>query len=185
MALFYPSKLLINIDQMKTGKIRASLYMLATSALLMSCGGNSTPAEGDKQPLLNAEEPKTETAQPAAVNTSEYSDSKGIGPITSITLADINADLAKSGEEVFQNMCTACHKMDKRYVGPALGGITKRRTPEWVLNMMLNPEGMTAEDPIAKALLEEYISPMANQNLTEDQAKSVLEYFRQYDAQNS
>jgi mono/diheme cytochrome c family protein len=135
--------------------------------------------------MLGAEEPAAETAKPAAINTSEFNDSKGVGPITSVAIGDIDANLAKSGEEVFQNMCTACHKMDKRYVGPAIAGLTKRRTPEWIMNMILNPENMVANDPVAKTLLEEYVSPMANQNLTEDQARSVLEYFRQYDAQNS
>jgi hypothetical protein len=43
---------------------------------------------------------------------------------------------------------------------------------------------MVKEDATAKALLGEYIAPMANQNLSEDDARSVLEYFRQYDAQN-
>jgi cytochrome c len=35
------------------------------------------------------------------------------------------------------------------------------------------------EDPIAKKLLVEYnMSPMANQNLSEADARAVLEYFR-------
>ena len=37
---------------------------------------------------------------------------------------------------------------------------------------------MVKEDPIAKQLLQEYLSPMANQNLTEEQARSIPEYFR-------
>lgn len=169
---------------MKTGKIRVSLYMLATSALLIGCGGNTTPTEENK-PTLDGGAPAAEAAKPAAINTSEFSDSKGVGPISSVALTEVDAAKAKSGEEVFQNMCTACHKMDKRYVGPAIAGLTKRRTPEWIMNMILNPENMVANDPVAKTLLEEYVSPMANQNLTEEQARAVLEYFRQYDAQNS
>jgi len=46
------------------------------------------------------------------------------------------------------------------------------------MNMILNPDEMVQKDPIAKALLAEYLSPMANQNLTEEQARAVLEYFR-------
>jgi hypothetical protein len=46
------------------------------------------------------------------------------------------------------------------------------------MNMILNPDEMVAQDPIAKALLAEYSSPMANQNLTIDEARSVAEYFR-------
>jgi hypothetical protein len=47
------------------------------------------------------------------------------------------------------------------------------------MNMILNPEVMIKKDPIAKKLLDEFDgAPMANQNLTEDQARQVLEYFR-------
>jgi hypothetical protein len=37
---------------------------------------------------------------------------------------------------------------------------------------------MVAENPIAKKLLAEYVAPMANQNLTEAEARLILEYFR-------
>ncbi len=73
----------------------------------------------------------------------------------------------------------ACHKPDKKFIGPAPKGILAKRSPEWVMNMILNPEEMVQKDPIAKALLVEYNgSPMANQGLTEAEARQVLEYFR-------
>jgi len=59
-----------------------------------------------------------------------------------------------------------------------MSGVTKRRSPEWVMNMMLNPEQMLAENPTAMALLKEYSAPMANQNLTNDDARAVLEFLR-------
>ena len=72
-----------------------------------------------------------------------------------------------------------CHKADKKFIGPAPKGIFERRSPEWVMNMILDPEGMTKNDPIAKQLLIEYNgSPMANQGLTEEEARAILEYFR-------
>ncbi|TPV32933.1 cytochrome c [Paucihalobacter ruber] len=105
---------------------------------------------------------------------------KGIGPITDITLEDaINQDLAAHGADVYQKMCTACHKVEKKHIGPSPKGILERRTPEWVMNMILNPEQMVKEDQLAKDLLIEFNgSPMANQNLTEEDARAVLEYFR-------
>ena len=46
------------------------------------------------------------------------------------------------------------------------------------MNMILNPEEMIANDPIAKQLLVEANgAPMANQHLTEEQARAILEYF--------
>jgi hypothetical protein len=41
---------------------------------------------------------------------------------------------------------------------------------------------MIVQDPVAKALLAEYIAPMANQHLTRDEAESILVYFREHDA---
>ena len=47
------------------------------------------------------------------------------------------------------------------------------------MNMILNPEEMVQKDPLAKELLIEFNgSPMANQNLTQEEARAVLEYFR-------
>jgi cytochrome c len=108
---------------------------------------------------------------------------KGIGPIKTIELAALNDDLAIEGEALFNKMCTACHKMDARHVGPGLADVTNRRTPEWIMNMILNPDEMTKKDPDAYALIAEYIAPMANQSLTEEQSRAILEYFRKYDSQ--
>ena len=58
-------------------------------------------------------------------------------------------------------------------------GILDRRSPEWVMNMILNPDVMVQEDPLARDLLMEFNgSPMANQNLSEEEARAILEYFR-------
>jgi cytochrome c len=103
---------------------------------------------------------------------------KGVGPITSISLGEIDPALAEEGKEIFSSKCSACHKMGKRFVGPALAGVTERRTPEWIMNMILNPEVMVEKNAAAKQLLAEYLSPMANQSLTEPEARAILEYFR-------
>ena len=87
--------------------------------------------------------------------------------------------MAANGKEIYEKMCTACHKPDKKHIGPAPKGILSRRSPEWIMNMILAPEKMVKEDPLAKDLLIEFNgSPMANQNLTKDEARAVLEYFR-------
>ena len=109
-----------------------------------------------------------------------WENDQGIGPFDAFTLpAAIDQDLATSGKETYEAMCTACHKAEKRFIGPSPKGILSRRTPAWIMNMILNPDEMTQKNPIARQLLIEYNgSPMANQNLTEEQARAVLEYFR-------
>jgi mono/diheme cytochrome c family protein len=110
--------------------------------------------------------------------------SMGVGPITSPVTIDSKVDLkmAAQGKTLFESRCNACHKFETKYVGPALNGVTKRRRPEWIMNMILNPGEMTQKDETAKALLAEHLTQMANQNLTKDEARAVLEYFRQNDA---
>lgn len=147
-----------------------SLLILLAGIFLMSCGGGSTET---------AEE-ATEAPKSMLAEKQDPMENIGIGPITSLDLPDeIDEEMVKAGEAVYVQMCTACHKAEKKFIGPSPKGILERRSPEWVMNMILNPEEMIMKDPIAKALLMEYNgAPMANQNLTEEQARQVLEYFR-------
>lgn len=103
----------------------------------------------------------------------------GIGPVKKeITLGEIDKRLVSEGEKIFETKCAACHKLDERYVGPPQRDVLERRTPEFVLNMMLSPEENYKRHPEIKKLLGEYLTPMPNQNLTLEDALAVLEYFR-------
>lgn len=145
------------------------LVLAIVAAVITSCGG-----EGKKEEKVAA--PVEE--QKVVVEETDPMKDKGVGPITSITLGEIDQKMADEGKAVFLAKCSACHKISKRVVGPALVGVTTRRSPEWIMNMILNPEKMVVENPTAKALLAEYVAPMANQNLTEAEARMILEYFR-------
>ena len=119
-------------------------------------------------------------------NNSKRSDSlsnKGVGPVTNVILEDkVNISMANSGEKLFNQLCTSCHMINEDYIGPAMSGILVRRSPEWIMNMILNPIQMLEEDPIAIELLEEYgFEYMYNQNLLEEEAREILEYFRLLD----
>ena len=96
------------------------------------------------------------------------------------TTAEVDP-MQDKGIETFKSLCSACHKIEKLFVGPALLGVTERRTPEWIMNMIMNPEEMVEKNKIAKDLLAEYLSPMANQNVSEEDARKILEYFRSED----
>lgn len=154
------------------------------SLLTLGCGEKKEKEdEGFKIERKSSQsETKKSTVESTGVKASERIDltNKGVGPITSINLDDeINSEMAAQGEAVYNQMCLACHRIGKKFIGPAPNGILERRTPEWVMNMILVPEKMVKEDPLAKELLIEFNgSPMANQGLTEEQARAVLEYFR-------
>lgn len=107
----------------------------------------------------------------------------GVGPVESITLEEnIDEALTNTGSELYQQKCSACHKVGEKFVGPPPNGILKRRSPEWVMNMILNPEVMLKEDQLTKDLFMEFNgAPMANQGLTQEEARAILEFFRTLD----
>jgi mono/diheme cytochrome c family protein len=134
-----------------------------------------TLASTKKAPGDAASETSTTTAATGAAS------DRGIGPVDHVDISKLDGARALAGSQLFTIKCSACHKIEERYIGPALAGVTRRRTPEWILNMILNPEIMIQKDPTAKALLAEYIAPMANQHLTRDEAENILAYFLQHD----
>ena len=164
-------------------------YLIKTVALifvisLMSCGGGDEKKEKKQVKIGGTKTEKTKKTTPASdkVPASKQItlDNKGVGPIKNIDLpATIDQEMATAGAELYKFKCSACHKADKKFIGPAPTGIMKRRSPEWIMNMILDPDQMVQKDPIAKQLLIEFNgSPMANQSLTEEEARSILEYFR-------
>ena len=114
---------------------------------------------------------------------SSLKNNKGIGPVSEIVFDnEINQNQAQSGKKLFNQLCTSCHMIKEESVGPAIKGILDRRSPEWIMNMILNPTEMVQNDPIAKKLLAEYNNEyMYNQNLIEDEAREIIEYFRTLD----
>ncbi|WP_298478817.1 cytochrome c [uncultured Maribacter sp.] len=151
--------------------------ILALGALIVSCGEKKEEKKGGFEMNRAKKEAKSTTTKeevPVDLN------NKGVGPVTSLEFgADIDKDMADAGAAKYKAICTACHLPDKRLIGPALKGVYERRSPEWVMNMILNPDGMIKEDPIAKALLKEYNNAvMLNQNLKEDEARAIAEYLR-------
>ena len=147
---------------------------------VMGCGSDTSTNQSTSTDKTETTSPQS--APKSQVKASERIDleSKGVGPVTSVKLdPEIDRKLAVKGKEIYEMMCTACHKPDSKFIGPAPKDILERRTPEWVMNMILNPDVMVNEDPLAKDLLMEFNgSPMANQNLTEEEARAILEYFR-------
>ncbi|MBC2838026.1 cytochrome c family protein [Robiginitalea sp. SC105] len=155
------------------------LTLCAAMALAIGCGEKK---EEKKEDGFEMSRTKQEAPAEKAASDGVPVDlsNKGVGPVDSIDLPDeIDSELAAAGETKFNTICIACHQVEKRMIGPAMAGVMERRSPEWVMNMMLNPDGMLKEDPIAKALLKEYNNMiMTNQNLSQEDARALLEYLR-------
>ena len=156
------------------------LSLLVASAVLGACQSNKNNSAWSEKGS-QAGTATTATTAPAPAAASATTSGKGVGPVDHVDVASLDESNRPNGAQLFQEKCSACHKLDEKYIGPALAGVTERRQPEWILNMILNPENMIAQDPTAKALLAQYIAPMANQHLTREQAECILVYFREHD----
>lgn len=94
----------------------------------------------------------------------------------------LNADWVTAGKNIYDLKCQGCHKLtDERIVGPGWTGVTKRREPHWIMNMVTNVDMMLETDPEAQKLLEQCLVRMPNQNLSMDEARTVLEFMRHND----
>ena len=96
----------------------------------------------------------------------------------------LNQEWVASGKKNYDLKCQSCHKLtDERVVGPGWAGVTKRREPHWIMNMITNVDMMLETDPEAQKLLEQCLVRMPNQNLTKDDARQVLEFMRNNDGE--
>jgi len=136
------------------------LVLCCMGIFLANCGGDKQEAEEDipdVDPMTNL----------------------GIGPVKSLEFGELDQAMADEGKKLYDAKCTACHNIKTKMIGPPQAGVLDRRTPEWVMNMIINPTEMIKKDPTARHLLKEFNNvPMTEQGVTEEQARKILEYFR-------
>ena len=66
-------------------------------------------------------------------------------------------DNVKAGKKLFNANCAACHKLNKRAVGPALKGVSGKYDKEWLYSWIKNSTAMVKSgDAQAVAIYEEY-----------------------------
>ena len=151
------------------------LFSFLLTVLVMACG--SEPASNETTPGYTR---PTEKSKPA-------DDGKGVGETKQVKLNDpLNQDMVNRGLAIYELKCAACHKLtDQRVVGPGWAGLTEKRKPEWIMNMITNVDMMLAEDPTAQKLLEECLTRMPNQNVSVVDARDILEFIYHNDAEQA
>lgn len=140
-------------------KILSAIALPPVAALLIACGDRAEQAT-ERTPAAVAVAP-TVAATPAPT-----------GPV--------DETLASQGAELFQQKaCASCHRIGGgRLTGPDLKGVTERRDFAWILAMITKPDSMLKVDATARQLLMEYATPMANMNVSADEARALYEYLR-------
>jgi cytochrome c len=110
---------------------------------------------------------------------SDFQLTYGIGPITEpMNLKPIDRPYAKTGEKLFNDKCASCHELDTKKIGPPLRDIMFRRKPEFIMNMMMNPDQMTRRHPDMRKLFAQYKTAMAVPELKQAEARAILEFLR-------
>lgn len=153
-------------------KINFILVTFALIGSMASCGDGS-----DKPQNTSNTKPKSMIKDEPKANP------KGIGEVKNVTLTDpMEESMIASGKAIYEMKCAACHKLtDQRVVGPGWAGVTNKRRPEWVMNMITNVDVMLEKDPEAQKLLEECLTRMPNQSVSIGDARSILEFMRKND----
>lgn len=146
--------------------------ILVLGILIYAC------SSGGKQRSENGST-NTETQQ----QPTDYDPIRGEGKFDHVDVGEkLDVQLAKDGKVVADLKCASCHKYtDERLVGPGWAGVTERHRPEWIMNFITNPDPMIDKDPKLLAQLEICLVRMPNQNLSDEDARKILEFMREND----
>lgn len=147
---------------MRNSNLGSWLAAVALSTLVACGGGGSGEGGGNAAG-------DTAAAEPAAAGIPVQAPS---GPV--------DEALAERGEDLFtQKGCVGCHTIGKgRLTGPDFTTVESWRDFEWFYHMVSNPDSMTKNDPQAKQLLLEYMTPMPDLNVQPDEVRALYEYLR-------
>ena len=154
-----------------TLKFLIAAIIMTSSVLFTACGGG---VDKDAKPLdveeLTKNQPETHGTEIKA----------GDIQITN----PLNAEWVTGGKSIYELKCQSCHRLtEEKLVGPGWKGVTQKRKPEWIMNMITNVDMMLATDAEAQKLLEQCMVRMPNQNLSKEDARKVLEYMRSNDGE--
>jgi mono/diheme cytochrome c family protein len=130
---------------------------------------------------------QTEISSPLEAPPEEPVDvTRGIGKFTNVELTHpLDKAMIAKGTEVYDLKCSSCHRLtEEKLVGPGWKGVTDRRTPEWIMNFSTNTDEMLNKDPEAQAMLEICMVRMPNQNLSDEDARAIVEFMRKNDGKN-
>jgi len=149
---------------------------MAIAIFAAACGG------GDAK---SSDSTADEKAKSGSSDAPSYDPKRGEGSFdeTNVKLGPVDAALADKGKSIAETKCFSCHKTtSEKLVGPGWKGVTARHPAHWIMNFITSPDAMIDKDPEVQAQLEICLVRMPNQNLSADDARSIVEFMRQNDA---
>ena len=150
---------------------------VVTFIFVVACNSSS-----DNKSTPESTSTKTDTSSSTASTSNEKA---GVGKFKHVDLTHpLDQKMISTGKGIYDLKCASCHKLtDEKLVGPGWKEVTKRRAPEWIMNFVTNTEEMLEKDAVAKNLYEVCLVKMPNQNLSDDDARGVLEFMRNNDGE--
>ena len=87
-----------------------------------------------------------------------------------------------TGEKLFKDNCSSCHKPDRDFTGPPIQGSLERWPDKKTLfDFIRNPTKVIRTDNYAKKIYDKYMSMMtAFPNLTDTEIQAILDYCDSY-----
>jgi cytochrome c551/c552 len=151
------------------------IYLGVLTLMAVACNNSNTDNSKSNEPAVTPTE--TSGGNPS------YDPKRGEGPFTKVDIsATLDVAKADAGQKVYAVKCSACHKLtDEKLVGPGWKGVTSRHTAEWIMNFVTNTNVMLDSDLVAQQLMVICVSRMPNQNLSDEDARSILELMRKND----
>jgi len=97
-----------------------------------------------------------------------------------ISLISFNVSFAQDGEALYKANCTSCHAIKERVIGPALKGVSQRRSEEWLIKWIKNSSAVIKSgDEYGVKLYNEYNKvAMTSFNLKDEEIKAILAYVK-------
>jgi Cytochrome c len=163
---------IIKNTTMKLSKIIISGIIILSIGLLASCGNEGV--KKDEKPIdlqeLSKDQPETHGTE---VKEGEIAFTN-----------PLNTEWVTAGKGMYELKCQSCHRLsEEKLVGPGWKGVTKKRQPLWIMNMITNVEMMLETDPEAQKLLELCLVRMPNQNITKEESRKLIEFMRSNDGE--
>jgi cytochrome c551/c552 len=164
---------------MKRIALLVSALFLTGSVLVISCSENKSGGSTETSTGTTDQSANNGTTENTSANETHGTEVKP-GDVQLTT--PLNAEWVAQGKAIYDMKCQSCHKLtDEKVVGPGWKGVTQKREPHWIMNMITNVDMMLEKDPEAQKLLEQCLVRMPNQNVSKDEARSILEFMRQND----
>lgn len=125
------------------------------------------------------------TTDKKEADTSTLKEEKSLVGYVELTVP-LDENMILQGTDIFISKCARCHTLDTtQFIVPALAGVTNRRSPEWIMNMIINVDEMLKRDPVAADLLRKHKRVMPDPMLDVVETRAILEFLRKNDEEQT